>query len=191
MKKNKLLTTAVALSVLATAGIATVPVQAATGDAKVNVCFEAGLIDVKVPTKFTFSMDAEGTSTCTSGIGTEIANASLAPIKVASVTIQNNDGWTQGNFAEFDNEKITVNSKEYAIEVNGMDVSDSDFETQFIKDVGVVSSVANTAKDGSDKYAFESIDSKFALQSEDVTNAKVTSMIITVDWATQADLSSN
>ncbi len=199
MKKNKLLTTAVALSVLATAGIATVPVQAnvgtagQTGEAPVTVMYEEGVISVSVPTAFEFSMTAAGKTTTETSLGEDncyIQNSSLAPISIVNVDIPITEGWSVKPLEEFDNAKENVDDKTFAMKVNGMNISNdgaSPLKTSLSDDAGVLFSDQSTTGKTS-KYVIDTVDASFALQSEGLAKSTIASIVITVDWATQAQL---
>ncbi len=122
MKKNKLLTTAVALSVLATAGIATVPVHALGATAPVNVSIEAPVFDVVLPTEYSFAAREDGIAGGTEGV--YVTNNSSGLVDVTDVSITLAEGWKLKTLDEMEEVAfdIAADAKIMAFEIAGCDI---------------------------------------------------------------------
>ncbi len=190
MKKNKLLTTAVALSVLATAGIATVPVHAAetgsTGQAAVKVTHEGTQISATLPTSFDFTMHETGEVERTDY--SSIVNESLAPIAISNVTIEEANGWEVKTFSTFDHKLAKVDTKFFAMEMAGYDITSKTLGQDIRAYYEAIPSGSSPGWRHAKKCDLDEVEAKFSLQSEAMTNQKVADITITVDWATADEI---
>ncbi len=122
MKKNKLLTAALALGVLATAGIATVPVHAAATNptqTPINVTIEAPVFDVALPISYDFVTAADGTTEKTTG--QQIVNNCIGLIGITDVEVVMESGWELYDYASFLKDKydLVADTNAMGLQING------------------------------------------------------------------------
>ncbi len=198
MKKNKLLITALTLGVLVLGTTTTIPVHAASTagqetvsqplehTAPVTANLVPSYISVTVPTAFEFSVDSEGVATTTSEIANYIENKTPAPVKVASAAIQNTGVWQCVAFDSYNHTHDKVDQKKFAIKLNTIDVTATDFSEKLSKQIGVIYSTSTKTGKAS-RYTFDNVQAKFSIQSTPLAKTQIANIVMTIDFASQAD----
>ncbi len=179
MKKNKLLTAALALGVLATAGIATVPVHAVAtlpGETELVVTITAPVLSVSLPTSYDFTTTANGS---TNLVDQYIENKSVGQIEVVDVAITPAGGWKVVGFEELKTSlsDLPADTKQMGLKLNGFEIHNEETkDADFMADLGHVEVASQNLIQGEGVFPIHSVTTT---PEDSVHSATVT---FTVDW---------
>ncbi len=95
----------------------TVNTPGGSGHTELVLVADSPMFNVTVPTVLAIGMSGSGDIYTYSGA--KIINYSGGPIEVTGMEIRAKNGWKTANWDTFDPQKISVNTKELAFEING------------------------------------------------------------------------
>lgn len=182
--KNKrimslLLAAMLMMAMLVPASAASITSSGGTGTTTVQLTAEPATFSVTLPTTLALSMDGSGN--VTAATTAKIVNNSSGSVKVTNVTITGSDGWETQDYDTMDTSQMLVNSKKFALDINGCKTTGANAINFQASKFPVLAKYGASGGANETTLTYAGI---VAPQADNLSNKTVANVVFTVAWNT-------